>query len=171
MSRNAMPVNSLRAWASIPRQIRKAIVGLSAADLARRSGPEAWSAQEYVHHLIEANVIAATIIIAALGKPGSVYDWSWVRPEGEWVRRLGYNRVKVGPALAFFEHLCRYVTLVVRAAPRGLKSHVHLLDTTAGARTRRTVEQVLRDEWAHAQHHLQDIAKARKAIIRTGETS
>jgi hypothetical protein len=72
MSSKAMPVDSLRAWSSIPRQIRKAIVGLSAADLSRHSGLESWSVQEYVHHLIEANVIAATIIIAALEKPSFV---------------------------------------------------------------------------------------------------
>ncbi|MEX0733602.1 MAG: hypothetical protein WD944_12295 [Steroidobacteraceae bacterium] len=156
-------MDALRAWGSLPRLIRKAIRGLPARDLGRRGGSEAWSVRKYVHHLLEANVIAATIIIAALGKPGSVYDWSWVRPEGEWVRRLGYNRVAVEPALAFFEHLCRYVTLVVRAAPRGLRSPVRLKDTTAGTLTRKTVEQILRDEWEHAQHHLQDIAKARNA--------
>ncbi len=165
MSLPAKPVDALRAWSSLPRLIRKAIRGVSAHDLGRRSGPEAWSVQEYVHHLVEANVIAATIITAALGKPGSVYDWSWVTPEGEWVRRLGYNRVAVEPALAFFEHLCHYVALVVRAAPRGLRSHVHLKDTPSGTLTRRTVEQILRDEWKHAQHHLKDIAKARDANV------
>lgn len=115
---------------------------------------------------MEANVIATTIIIAALGSPGCVYDWSWVRPEGEWVRRLGYNRVSVERALVLFEDLYRYVSYVVKAASLGVRSHVRLRDTTAGTLTRKTVKQVRRDEWEHAQHHLQDIAN-----LRTGAKS
>lgn len=161
VSSKVQPVDTLKAWSSIPRLLRNSVAGLSARQLDGRHGSENWSIREYVHHLIEANIIASTIVIAALGKPGSVYDWSWVQPEGEWVTRLGYNRVALEPGLALLELLCRYITLVVRTSPRGLAGHVQLKDTGAGALDKRTVEQVLRDEWEHAQHHLHDIAEAR----------
>jgi len=33
----------------------------------------------------EANVVAASIVIAALGSPGCTYDWSWMMPFGAWL--------------------------------------------------------------------------------------
>lgn len=71
---------TLTAWASIPRKIRRAIEGLSEGDLKARSGSEGWSIREYVHHLVEANLVASTIVLAALGRPGCRFDWSWMIP-------------------------------------------------------------------------------------------
>jgi hypothetical protein len=162
----AKPPKALAAWASIPRDIRKGIAGLSSRDLKARGGSEGWSIREYAHHLVEANLIASNIILAALGRPGSTYDWSWVIPDRKWMRRLGYDRAPLEPALALLEALGAHVAGLARAAPGSLKRSVKLLGSP-GARThRKTVEQVLEDEREHARHHLRDIADTRNARHR-----
>ena len=156
----------LKAWNAIPRKIRRSVQDVSPRRLGWRENAEEWSMREYAHHLIEANLIAATIVIAAIGKPGAVYDWSWVTPSGGWVTRMGYNRVSLDRGLLLLEQLCRYVTSVVRAAPRGLASTVRLRDERSGSLERKSVEQVLRDECEHARHHLRDMARIRH-VLRT----
>jgi hypothetical protein len=155
-------------WASIPGEIRRALAGLAARDLSLRGGSEGWSIRESVHHLVEANLVASNIVLAALGSPGCSYDWSWVNPGARWMRRLGYDRAPVEPALAFLEALCAHVARVVRTAPGALRRHVRLLDAPGARLRRRTVAQVLDDEWEHARHHLGDVAEARKARRRSG---
>ncbi len=158
---------TLRAWASIPRKIRRAIAGLSARDLMLRGGSEGWSIREYVHHLVEANLVASTSVLAALGKPGCKFDWSWVTPNTQWMKRLGYDRAPLEPALKLFETLCSHVVGVARRVPGGMKRHVKLIDAPGAKLRRRTLRQVLDDECEHAQHHLRDVSDTRKAYGRS----
>jgi hypothetical protein len=58
--------------------IEEAIAGLSATELDLSAGFDAMSPRETVHHLVEANIVASSIIIAALGASGSTFDWSWL---------------------------------------------------------------------------------------------
>jgi len=88
MKRLAKQVSALRAWTSIPREIRRGVAGLSTRDLTVRGGSEGWSIREYVHHLVEANLVASNIVLAALGKPGCTYDWSWVTPDARQKRQV-----------------------------------------------------------------------------------
>jgi hypothetical protein len=67
---------TVEAWAALPGRIRRAVANLSSRDLDRRGGSEGWSIRGYAHHLVEANLIASNIVLAALGKPGCRYDWS-----------------------------------------------------------------------------------------------
>jgi hypothetical protein len=172
MKRSASQTATLRAWASTPRRIRKAISGLSTRDLDLRGGSEGWSIRESAHHLVEANLVASNIVLAALGKPGCTYDWSWVTPDTSWMRRLGYDRAPIEPALQLLEALCSHVAGVLRAARGGMRRHVRLRDAPGGRLRRRTVAQVLADESEHVEHHLRDVAATRKAhgrLRRRGE--
>lgn len=154
---------ALAAWASIPRDIRRATKGLSNRDLKARGGSEGWSIREYAHHLVEANLIASNIILAALGRPGSTYDWSWVIPDRKWMKRLGYDRAPLDPALELLEALCAHVAGLARGARDGMEQSVRLLGSPGARPRRRTVRQVLDDEREHARHHLRDIADTRDA--------
>ena len=158
----------LASWQAIPRRIREAISGISPRELALRGGSEGSSIREYVHHLVEANLVAATLVIAALGSPGSKYDWSWLVPDERWMKRIGYARAPVEPALRLLEDLASHVAGLVRRTPGGSSRHVRLRGTS---RTRRqTVRRVLRDEIDHARHHLRDIAAIRAARRATGSS-
>lgn len=50
-------VEAIDEWAQIPADIRKSLSGSSETDLDRRGGSEGWSIREYVHHLVEANLV------------------------------------------------------------------------------------------------------------------
>lgn len=162
MRRGRAQPTTLKAWSSTPSRIRRAVSGLSTSDLDLRGGSEGWSIREYDHHLVEANLVASNIVLAALGKPGCKYDWSWVTPDARWMKRLGYDQAPIEPALKLLEALCSHVAGVARSAPGGLRRHVRLLDAPGAKLRRRTVEQVLADECEHVDHHLRDVAATRK---------
>ncbi len=149
-------------WSAIPGRIRRSVRGLGKAGLATRGGSEGWSIAESVHHLVEANFIASHIVLAALGKPGCTYDWSWVNPDLAWMKRLGYDRAPVEPALRLLEALTRHVSALLTRHPAALRNHVGLLDAPGKPPRRITVAKLLRDEVSHATHHLGDIESTKK---------
>ena len=120
------------------------------------------SIRETVHHLVEANLVAASIMIAALGKSGCVYDWSWLVPDGAWTERMGYARVPIGPALATLRALVEHVAAII-AASDGLGREVQLLDSPGAVLYTKTVEGLLRQEVEHAAEHLRSLAQTKAA--------
>jgi uncharacterized damage-inducible protein DinB len=158
---------TLARWSSISSRIREAVAGLSEADLDLRGGSEGWSIRESVHHLVEANLVVSNIVVAAVGKPGVIYDWSWVTPDASWMIRLGYDRASIEPAIQLLEALSRHIVSVLQAAPDSMRQRVKLLDE-AGAKPRSTtVRKILADEAVHAAHHLKDVAAARRRTKRS----
>ncbi len=153
-------------WSSVPRRIREAIGGLGDTELSIRGGSEGWSIREYVHHLVEANLIVSHVVLAALGTPGCTYDWSWVNPDRHWMERLSYDRAPVEPAVLLLEVLTRHISNLLALSPSGLKQHVGILDTPGAVPRKTTVAKLLRDEVAHATHHLVDIESARRGRRR-----
>ena len=166
MNRSTSSHRALKAWTAIPGHIRRSIAGLSNRDLDLHGGSDGLSIRESVHHLVEANLIASNIVLAALGKSGCRYDWSWVTPGGPWMKRLGYDRAPIEPGLELLDVLCARIAAMLRTVPGGMRRHVNLLDAPGAKLRRRTVTQVLQDEFEHAQHHLRDVAATRKAHRR-----
>ena len=158
---NNTSVEALRDWARIPADLRKAIRGLSETDLDRRGGSEGWSIREYVHHLVEANMIASTMIIAALANNGGEFDWTWVNPSESWMKRVGYDKADVRPALRVLATMSEYIAGLVAAQPEMLERYVRLNDSPGAKRYNATVEKILKDEREHANHHLADIHNTR----------
>jgi hypothetical protein len=154
----------LAEWASVPGRLRKAVGPLSARELEARGGSQGSSIREYAHHLVEANLVASTIVIAALGKPDCKYDWSWLFPDKTWMKRLGYDRAPLGPAIRLLEALCAHVVGITRSASGSMGRSVRLIGTPGGRGARRTVRRVLEEECEHARHHLRDIAKAKVSL-------
>ena len=64
--------SALESWLSIPDLVEKSVAGLSDEALDRRGGAEGASLRENVHHILESNLVAVTIVLAALapGSPG-----------------------------------------------------------------------------------------------------
>ncbi|HEY6554221.1 MAG TPA: DinB family protein [Vicinamibacteria bacterium] len=158
-----IPANeALAAWRRIPGEIEAAIEGVPESGLGWRGGDDGMSIRETVHHLVEANLVAASIMIAALGKTGCVYDWSWLFPNLEWTQRMGYERVPIGPALATLRALVEHVGGVI-AASDGLGREVRLRDSPGAALYTKTVEDILLQEAEHAAEHLRGLAQTRAA--------
>ncbi len=113
------------------------------------------SVRETVHHLVEANLVASNMILAALAKSGSSYDWTWVNPSGDWMQRLGYTKAPIGPALSTLAGLSRHIAALLAVNPGSLEHTVELWDAPGSPRYTKTVRQILSDEVGHAHEHLQ----------------
>jgi hypothetical protein len=157
MGRNApalAPDDVVTRWMAIPNQLRTAVRGLSGERLDARAGPESLSIRQTVHHLVEANLIASNIVIAALANSGSTYDWTWVMPGRPWMQRLGYDKAPVEPAVATLGALVRHLAAILEATGDGGQRTIQLYDAPGAPRYTKTVEQVLADEVSHAREHL-----------------
>ena len=144
----------IAAWKSIVGLVHAHADGRTEADLDRRDADETMTRREVVHHIVEANVVAASIVIAALGSPCSAYDWSWMLPFGPWLERMRYGDKPIGPALRLCEALNEYVVALVSPLPDGLQREVLLVDQPGAEPRRTTVGEVLLQEATHARDHL-----------------
>jgi hypothetical protein len=143
----------LREWRSIVGLVEARIADVAAAELDRRPR-DSMTLRETVHHIVEANIVAASIVVSALGSPGCTYDWSWMMPFGPWMDRLRYDRQPVDVSLRLLRALNDWVAAVIEPLPDGLQREVRLRDAPdAGLRTA-TVAEVLLQEAEHARGHL-----------------
>lgn len=120
--------NALEAWKGIIERVHGLLEDCADEDLDQRCDSSSMSIRETVHHIVEANVVAASIVLAALGSPGCIYDWSWMLPFGEWLERLRYDRKPLAPSLRLLEALNAYVVAQVEPLPDGLQRTVQLRD-------------------------------------------
>jgi hypothetical protein len=115
------------------------------------------TASETVHHIAEANIVAASMIIAAIGKDGATYDWSWLYPNLDWVKRMGYANAPIEPAVELLRALNVHIANLVKANPKVLKRKVTLFDTPGGETYTMTVEEIMQHEVTHAEEHLGEL--------------
>ena len=140
--------------------------GLSEEELDHRGGGEGWSIRENVHHLVEANLIASNMIIAALATDGYEFDWTWVQTGRKWAQRLGYDKISIEPAIALLRALGRHIAALVSAQPGALARKVRLNDKPGAPRYTMTVEKILEQEIEHVRGHLGDIQSIRSTLRR-----
>jgi len=157
VSRGTSKAELLRRWRAVPRRIQRTIAGLDGRELDRRGGSQGLSVREYAHHLVEANLVACSMIVAALGSSGATYDWSWLYPDRAWMRRLGYSRAPVRPALEALHALCEHVSGLLSRSRGGLSRRVRLFDAPGEKPYTMTVARILEQEVEHAGHHLADV--------------
>jgi hypothetical protein len=145
----------LTAWKKIPERIGAVVDGSN--DLDEPFGPARLGVtrRQLVHHVAEANVVAASIVIAGLGSPGATYDWSWMMPFGPWLERLDYAHRPIEPARRLLAAINAYVAALIEALPDGLDREVYLRDSPGAEPRRATVRDVLRQEVEHVDEHLE----------------
>jgi hypothetical protein len=149
--------DSLAEWKKIPTRIGKSIRGLTESELDLKGGSDGWTIRENVHHLVEANLVAANMIVAALATDGGYYDWTWVNPNKSWMRRVGYDSAGIDPAMKMLRALSQHISGLLVNNPGALSRTVQLSDTPGGPRYVMTVEGILRQEVEHAAEHLKVI--------------
>jgi hypothetical protein len=153
--------NPLEAWRSIVPLVRRMAEGLSEQELDRRRAGAPFSIRETVHHVAEANVVAASIVIAALGSPGSVYDWSWMLPFGRWMEQMRYDRKPLAPSLRLLEALNDYVAAQIEPLPDALERTARLVDQPGAEPRAVTVAEILLQEAQHAREHVGEAGAGR----------
>jgi uncharacterized damage-inducible protein DinB len=147
----------LRSWRRIPRQVEKTVRGLSREELTLRKNSNLMSIHETVHHVVEANIVAASMIVAAIGKDGASYDWTWLYPDLDWIKRLGYAQAPIKPAIKILDGMNEHIANLIRVNPKVLKRKVTLFDTPDGKKYTMTVEEIIDHEISHAIEHLKEV--------------
>lgn len=150
----------LADWRRVPDEIEELIRGIPDDDLRSRPGSEGMTLKELVHHLTEANIVAASIIIAALGASGCTFDWSWLWPNRDWTDRLGYNDVPVDTAIPVLRALIEHLSDILSRDEAMLAREVMLLDSPGADTYRKTVAELIQMEVGHAVQHLGDARAA-----------
>lgn len=162
MSLRGRRADPVREWVAIPSRLERSIRGLDDEDLDRRGGDEGWSIRETVHHLVEANLVASTMIIAAVGADGCEFDWTWLNPDRGWMRRMGYASAPVAPAINALRAVGAHVAGLIAKTPRSLRRRVSLNDSPGAERYVMTVKTILEQEATHVTHHLKDVRSIRR---------
>jgi uncharacterized damage-inducible protein DinB len=139
--------------------LRRAIAGMTEADLKAAPVPGKWSTQQVVIHLADAEAAFADRIkrIIAQDEP-QLLAWD----ENRFVQRLHYEVQSVEDAVELIALTRRQVTRILRAASDAElgRSGVH------SERGRQTVMDVLGYAVPHLTHHLKFVAEKRKALGR-----
>lgn len=146
--------NALAEWRSVAPLLRGLVEGRTEAELDRRADPRAMTLRETLHHVVEANVVASSIVVAALGSPGALYDWSWMVPAPPWMERMRYGEMPVEPALRLAAALNEWVAVLVERLEDGLDRPVLLRDAPGAEPRAATVREVLLQEVEHARHEV-----------------
>jgi hypothetical protein len=127
----------LDEWAALPDAIERAM-----------------PPRETVHHLLEANLVASNMIIAALGTDEYLFDWGWLVPDERWRERLGYEHVDERLALELFRALARYISSLLTRDPKLMQRCIRLKDSGDGETYAISIEGILARELEHAREHL-----------------
>ncbi len=152
-------VDVIEEWIRIPEIVSEAIAGLDDGALAAPAEEGGLTIRASVHHIAEANLVAACIIVAGRGAPGCVYDWSWMMPFGEWIARLGYDTMPIGPGIDLMRAVNAFIVPIV-SREGALDTPLSLRDTPDGEPRRVTVGDVIRQEIDHARDHTDRIRAA-----------
>ena len=152
-------MSAIDDWRAIPVRLEKEIRGLR--NLDRAGASEGLSIRENVHHIVEANLIASNMILAALATDGGYFDWTWIWPDKSWMARVGYDKAGVKPALALLHALGDHVKGLLAGRPDTLTRKVRLADSPRGKRYLITIQKILEREVEHAREHLEQIRTIR----------
>lgn len=154
MSQDETPIEK---WLAVPQMVRKAYSDLPAEKRTKRPGPERMSGVETVHHIAEANIVAAAMMIAAFGKSGSTFDWSWLFPNMDWIGRIGYANVPAEHSLKVIEGLSELIGELASANPALLDNEITLFDSPESETYKKTVGEIMIQEAEHAALHLEEL--------------
>ena len=153
---------ALREWKKIPAQLERITRGLTRKELDARGGDDGWSIRENVHHLVEANLVASNMILAALGTDEYLFDWDWLIPDEQWMERLGYRTADLRPAIELFAALTAHIAALVARKPALLSRKIRLRSSDQPEPYKISVEGILKRELEHAQGHLAQVRAIRK---------
>lgn len=114
------------------------------------------------HYRSDPQLVASNMIIAALANDGGDFDWTWVNPSRSWMRRVGYDKADVRPALQTLAALTSHLSGLLSGRREALSRTVRLNDSPGAPRYTMTVEKILLQEVKHAEEHLAQIRDTRR---------
>jgi hypothetical protein len=149
--------DALAAYEQIPAKIAAVIARIPANKLDTRGGKSEMSLRETIHHLVEANIVAASMMIAALGSEKATYDWSWLWPGRDWCDRMNYDAMPLDASMATLNGLVQHIANMVYVRDDAALRKVSVHDTPGATPYFLTVAQIIDQEGRHVDEHLGEI--------------
>lgn len=151
---------AIAVYVQIPGKITSAIARIPANKLDAQGEKSGMSLRETVHHLVEANIVAASMMIAALGAEKATYDWSWLWPGRDWCDRMKYNEVPLDGSVTTLTGLIQHIANMIRVRDDAASRKVSVHDTPGATPYFMTVAQIIDHEGKHADEHLGEVMNA-----------
>lgn len=102
---------SIQNYLDMAVKIRASVEGLSDELLQWRPGPEKWSINEIVIHLIDSNIVNSYRIRKIISEPATTLA---TFAHEEWVRHQRLNKTPITELLAVYEAIARYNGLLLQ---------------------------------------------------------
>jgi hypothetical protein len=146
-----------RVFASGPAGLRKAVRGLTPAELSWRPGKGKWPIAWLVHHVCDAEVGLAFRIRLALGQSGTRFQ---AFDQDLWAAGLHYDRRSVAASLALYTALRDSHLELLRLSSRReiLRYGIH------EERGKETVERLVHMLAGHDLNHLRQVRAIRAQL-------
>lgn len=148
---------ALRVQAATPARLRRAMAGVSRADLARRPAPGKWSIKEIICHLADVEVVNGwryRMILAQSGSPLTAFD------QERWADEMAYRRQNPALALEAFTALRRRHVALMRATPRSAWTRFGVHEERGRLSFHDLVDWIA----AHDLNHLAQVARLRRLL-------
>jgi len=147
----------LAAYEQIPEKISAALCSVLDDKLEIRCAKSQMSLRETVHHIVEANIVAASMMIAALGSDRATLHWAWLWPGRDWGDRMHYDPVPPEAALTTLDGLIQHIVNMIRVRDDAGERKVSVHDLPGDTPYFRTIAEILVQEAKHVDEHLDEI--------------
>lgn len=157
------PDEVLAGYLAAPGRLEAALAGLSETDLdlAREEG--AWTIRQIVHHIVDSDDLAKTMITVAVGNSGCRYDQKWYDTRNTFAETLAYARRAVEPSVALFRANHRHLEELLSRIPDARERYVVLEWEKEPEGRKVTVDYLLKGQTWHVLHHLEQVQATRDA--------
>ena len=152
--------DALAAYQQIPEKVSALLARIPTRELDEVSSSSQMSLRETIHHLVEANIVSASMMIAALGSEKATYDWSWLWPGRDWCDRMHYDSVPLDAAVTTLDGLIQHIANVLSVRDDAASRKVSVHDTPGATPYFLTVTRILAQEGKHVDEHLGEIVTA-----------
>jgi hypothetical protein len=148
----------LKKYHQLPERLESALEGLSEKDLDRRL--EGWSIRQYVHHVVEGELLWQVNLRAIIGTSGIEFPmrWYFTLSQNEWAECWASDKRALEPTLALFRGSIRSLKELLRHIQPDEWKHFGRV-TFPGSETERrfSVRDIVLMHIRHLDHHLRDI--------------
>jgi hypothetical protein len=148
----------LKKYLELPQKLEAAVAGLSNEDLDLRL--EGWSIRQYVHHVVEGELLWQINLRAIIGTDGIEFPmrWYFALSQDEWADKWAADKRLVEPTLALFRGSTRsLVELLQHIQPEEWRHFGRVTFPGSDSERRYTVRDIVLMHIRHMDQHLQDI--------------
>lgn len=154
---------TIARYCAAPDRLEAALADLAESDFDLARGRGAWTIRQIVHHIVDSDDLAKTMITVAVGNSGCTYDQRWYDTRNAFAETLEYATRAVAPAIALFCANHRHTEELLRQIPDAWDRFVILQWEKEPEGRNVTVEYLINGQTWHALHHIEQIRATRDA--------